>query len=127
MALTTKDIADEFGTDSKTLRKFLRSHMPKDAQPGQGGRYAFEKKDLAGLKKAWMKWSENKVDKDEPTDADAKAPTKTKRSRAKKDEAPAEVDEVDDDEPDEDALAELEDEDVEDLDDLLDEVDGDKK
>lgn len=117
MALTTKEIAEDFGTDGKTLRKFLRSHLPKDAQPGQGGRYAFDKKDLAGLKKAWVKWSENKVDKDEPTEA------KTKSRKTKKSEKPATVTEVEDDEePTADELEELGDEDVADIDDLLDDA-----
>lgn len=115
MALTTKEVAEELGTDGKTLRKFLRSHLPKDAQPGQGGRYAFDKKDIAGLKKAWVKWSENKVDKDEPAEAKGKKP------RASKSKAKAEpVVEVEDDEPTDEAIAELDDEDVADIDDLLD-------
>jgi hypothetical protein len=119
MALTTSEIAEDFGTDSKTLRKFLRSHLPKDAQPGQGGRYSFEKKDLPTLKKAWVKWSENKVDKDEP----AEASTKTKKAKGKKASKPAEVIEVeDDDEPSAEDLAELDDEDVADIDDLLDDA-----
>ena len=117
MALTTKEIAEDFGTDSKTLRKFLRSHLPKDSQPGQGGRYAFETKDLPTLKKAWVKWSETKTDRDEPADAEAKTTKKAKGKKAKTPAAP--VVEVEDDEPTDEAIAELEDEDVEDLDDLL--------
>lgn len=115
MPLTTKEIADDFGTDSKTLRKFLRSHLPKDALPGQGGRYAFEKKDLSSLKKAWIKWAENKVDKDEPKDAESKS-KKSKKGKAQS----AAVEVEDEDEPTEEALAELDDEDVADIDDLLD-------
>jgi hypothetical protein len=119
MALTTKEIADDLGTDSKTLRKFLRSHLPKEDQPGQGGRYAFEKKDLPGLKKAWLKWSESKTDRAEPADAEAKD-KKAKSRKGKKAAAPAEVIEDEgDDEPTAEDLSELDDEDVADIDDLL--------
>jgi hypothetical protein len=112
MALTTKDLADELGTDGKTLRKFLRSHLPKDSQPGQGGRYSFEKKDLASLKKAWLKWSEKRDAEDtkKPTDKKTK-PEKTPKEKA--------VEEVDDDEPTDEALEEIDDADLEDLDALL--------
>jgi hypothetical protein len=116
MALTTKDLADELGTDGKTLRKFLRSHLPKDSQPGQGGRYSFEKKDLASLKKAWLKWSEKRDAEDvkKPTD---KTDKKTKSEKTAKTPKKA-VEEVDD-EPTAAALEEIEDADLEDLDDLL--------
>lgn len=53
-ALTTRQVAEELGTDPRTLRKFLRS---RDMGVGTGSRYEFTKKDIAKLKKGFADWS----------------------------------------------------------------------
>lgn len=118
--ITTAEFAEQLGTDTKTLRKFLRKQMSKENQPGQGGRYTFDPAEVKRLTKAWDKWSEGKVDKDEPKeakDASAKKPA-AKKGKAKKSEVIEELEEDDDDEPSDDELSELEDETVEDIEDL---------
>lgn len=120
MAMSTAELAEQLGTDTKSLRKFLRSHLPKDVQPGQGGRYSFDKAEVTKLTKAYTKWSEGKPEK-----VEGESKPKSSRSRKKKDEAPAEVIEEldDDDEPTDEDLEALEDldESIDDIDDLLDE------
>ena len=37
--LTTAEVADLFGTDTGTLRRFLRSNTTEESHPGKGGRY----------------------------------------------------------------------------------------
>jgi hypothetical protein len=54
--LTPAEIATEFDTDARTVRKFLRSVTPKDAQPGKGSRWAIEKKQLRSLRSQYGKW-----------------------------------------------------------------------
>jgi len=66
--MTTAEVAEELGTDTRTLRKFLRFDAKKNEAetPGKGGRYAIEKKDLRGLKSrfaAWKSSSESKPSK----------------------------------------------------------------
>lgn len=62
--MSAKEVALEFKTDARTLRKFLRDHLPKDEQPGQGGRYSFTKKDLSKLRKAFDAWGSGKTAKE---------------------------------------------------------------
>jgi hypothetical protein len=55
---TPKEIAAQFGTSAKTLRKFLRQEA-KDAgveTPGKGGRWAIERKTLRSLRKRFDAW-----------------------------------------------------------------------
>lgn len=49
-SITVKEFATELGTDGRTARKFLRSVTPADEQPGKGGRWEIEKKNLRSLK-----------------------------------------------------------------------------
>ena len=58
--LSAKEVALELGTDARTLRKFLRDTTPAEDQPGQGGRWAFEKKQVKKLKTRFAEWSEAK-------------------------------------------------------------------
>lgn len=52
-ALSTKDVAEKFGTDAKMLRIFLRSiTYAKNAE----GRYSFTPKDVPALKARFTKW-----------------------------------------------------------------------
>lgn len=57
--MTPAELAPELKTDSKTLRKFLRSITPKDEQPGKGGRWAVPatKRDLTKLRKQFADWN----------------------------------------------------------------------
>lgn len=70
MTKTVKEIAQEFETDPRTLRKFLRDTLPKDEQPGKGSRYAIEGKQVRSLKSKFGKWTEEKAAK-VATDEDA--------------------------------------------------------
>jgi hypothetical protein len=56
--LTPKEIAVEFQTDPKTLRKFLRSITPKDDQPGKGSRWSVpaNAKSLTKLRSQFDAW-----------------------------------------------------------------------
>ena len=55
-----KDIALEFGTDAKTLRKFLRSDAKgKGAEtPGKGHRWEIEARSVKSLQKRFNAWNE---------------------------------------------------------------------
>lgn len=54
--LTTKELAEEFETDPRTLRKFLRATL--DETPGKGSRYAIQAKQVRSLKSKFQKWDE---------------------------------------------------------------------
>lgn len=60
--LTPKDVAEKFGTDSKTLRRFLRKQRP-DAKPGQGGRWEIPAADVAKLKKQFTAWTKAETER----------------------------------------------------------------
>lgn len=57
---TTAQVAEKFGTNPRTLRKFLRSDARSrgagDTLPGKGSRYALEGKDLAPMRKRFNAW-----------------------------------------------------------------------
>jgi hypothetical protein len=57
--MTPAELAPVLGTDSKTLRKFLRSCTPKEDQPGKGGRWSISatKKDITSMKKRFNEWN----------------------------------------------------------------------
>ena len=42
----------------RDARKFLREVTPEDAQPGKGGRWAIEKRDVRPLRSKFTKWNE---------------------------------------------------------------------
>lgn len=52
------ELAQELETSARTARKFLRSITPKDEQPGKGGRWKIEKRDIRGLKKKFTIFQE---------------------------------------------------------------------
>lgn len=56
--INVQELATELDTDGRTARKFLRSVTPKENQPGKGGRWAIEKKDLRSLKSKFTKFQE---------------------------------------------------------------------
>lgn len=49
--ITVQELATTLDTDARTTRKFLRSVTDKDTQPGKGGRWSIEKREVASLKK----------------------------------------------------------------------------
>lgn len=108
--MSAKEVAQEFGTDARTLRKFLREVTPKEDQPGQGGRWTFTKGEATKLRKKFDRWS----------DEGAKStPAEPKAKRAKKEtEAPPEPEEID---LDDEEILDLEDLDDPDEDELEDE------
>jgi len=55
---TTKDLAEELGTDPKTLRKFLRSQDSPVTPVGQGNRYSIDGRTARSLRKAFLTWRE---------------------------------------------------------------------
>lgn len=55
--LTPKEIALDWGTSGKTLRKFLRQdEKVKALAPGKGGRWAIPANSLKGLKTRFIAW-----------------------------------------------------------------------
>lgn len=54
--ITVADLAGSLATDPRTCRKFLRSITPRDEQPGKGGRWAIEKRDVRSLKSKFQKY-----------------------------------------------------------------------
>lgn len=74
--LTPADLATELDTDSRTVRKFLRSITPKDAQPGKGSRWSIEKKSLRSLRKQYADWDAARTPAEVPDETPAEdAPT----------------------------------------------------
>lgn len=82
--ITTAEFAAELGTDTRTVRKFLRAITPKDEQPGKGSRWVLEgnKRSLAQMKKNFDRWT-----------AEAEA---RKAEKAEAEEASNEVQETED-------------------------------
>ena len=44
----------------RDARKFLREVTPDDAQPGKGGRWSIEKRDVRSLRSKFAKWNEER-------------------------------------------------------------------
>lgn len=55
--MNTKELAIELNTEPKTLRRFLRTVLPKDTQPGRGSRYDFDTDAVAALKDAFASYT----------------------------------------------------------------------
>jgi hypothetical protein len=60
---TPKDIALEWGTDAKTLRKFLRKDIKDKGleSPGKGQRWAIDARSLKSLQKRFDAWNAAKA------------------------------------------------------------------
>lgn len=55
----------------RDARKFLREVTPEDAQPGKGGRWAIEKREVRSLRTKFAKWdAERKAPANDAEDAD---------------------------------------------------------
>lgn len=59
MSITPTEFAEQVGSDPKTVRKFLRSMTPRDAQPGRGHRWELPagKRNTTRLTKQFKEWS----------------------------------------------------------------------
>lgn len=51
------ELAIELDTDPRTARKFMRAVTPIDAQPGKGGRWGIEKREVRSLKSKFAKFA----------------------------------------------------------------------
>lgn len=68
------ELAQELETTARTARKFLRSITPKEEQPGKGGRWKIEKRDIRSLKKKFTIFQEEHMrSQEEETEAVAEA------------------------------------------------------
>jgi hypothetical protein len=119
--ITAKDLAVEAGTDPKTMRKFLRSHLDaterSDEKPGQGGRYAFTRKEANKLLKAFA------------AQASSNAERKAAKAASSEAEVIDDVEEIEDldleelDGPSDEELEELDVTDEDDIQELAEELD----
>lgn len=81
--ITVAEFATELGTDARTARKFLRNITDADAQPGKGGRWSIEKREVRSLKSKFAKYTaeveatraSREADADAPEDAPEGEPT----------------------------------------------------
>lgn len=57
--ITTAEFAAALETDTRTVRKFLRSITPKDEQPGKGSRWVLDgnKRSITQMKKRFAEWT----------------------------------------------------------------------
>ena len=62
--LTPAQLAEEFKTDGRTVRKFLRSITPRDEQPGKGGRWSIagNKANVNKLRKQFTEWNQKQLE-----------------------------------------------------------------
>ena len=56
--INIQDLSTALEANPRTVRKFLRSVTPVEDQPGKGGRWQIEKKDLRSLKKQFETYIE---------------------------------------------------------------------
>jgi hypothetical protein len=70
--ITPKELSEKLGSDSKTVRRFLRATRP-DAKPGQGGRWEIPAADVAKLKTAYAKWTKAQEEAKAKREADKAA------------------------------------------------------
>jgi hypothetical protein len=62
--VTPAELAEQFKTSSKEVRKFLRSITPREEQPGKGSRWAIDgsKKNLTALQKQFATWNQAQLE-----------------------------------------------------------------
>jgi hypothetical protein len=60
--VTVKHVAEVIGTDAKSLRRFMRSHVTRIGgtvgvdTPGRGGRYAIDESEIDAIAEAFNAW-----------------------------------------------------------------------
>lgn len=72
--MTPADLAVEFETDARTVRKFLRSITPKENQPGKGSRWNIEKKQLRSLRSQYAKFEKAQAEAKAAREAETETP-----------------------------------------------------
>lgn len=77
--MNSADVANELGTDAKTLRRFIRQD-PTYRNAGAGGRYTFEASDMATLRKRFAAWQDG-IAKKAATKATARPRATTQADR----------------------------------------------
>lgn len=65
--ITPKELAEQLGSDGRTVRKFLRSITPEEDRPGKGNRWALEAKQVRSLRKQFEAWSAAKAPAEDVT------------------------------------------------------------
>lgn len=62
--ITPTELAEKFGSDGRTVRKFMRSITPRDEQPGKGGRWSIEgtAKNVNKLQKQFNDWHQKQLE-----------------------------------------------------------------
>lgn len=70
--LNTTELATEFETTPRELRKFLRSDAAdhETPTPGKGARYSIERREVRSLKKRFDAWTASRNADDDAPDAD---------------------------------------------------------
>lgn len=71
--INVTDLATELGTDPRTARKFLRSVTPADEQPGKGGRWSIEKREVRSLKSKFTKFQSEQEERKAAREVDPDA------------------------------------------------------
>ena len=71
---TPKELALQFETDARTVRKFLRDVTPVEDHPGKGSRWAIENRTIRSLTKKFTEWEAARAaaeaaEDDTPSDA----------------------------------------------------------
>ena len=82
--MDSRAVASALGTDSKTLRRFLRSDASSVTPVGSGGRYTFDEVDMDTIRSEFATWSAGAPVKVAPK---PKARTRAPRSAQSRDEA----------------------------------------
>jgi hypothetical protein len=83
--MDTRAVADQLGTDPKTLRRFLRSSASSVTPVGSGGRYAFTNDQLPTMRREFDGWTASQADKPVAVTSSRKTSPKTKRTQADRD------------------------------------------
>lgn len=101
--ITVSEFATELDTDARTARKFLRSVTDADSQPGKGGRWSIEKREVRSLKSKFAKWGADEATKRAERDLHRETPLESNDAPdATDDDASIDI------EPTDDELAEIE-------------------
>lgn len=81
-SLTAREVADQVGTDPKTLRRFLRADVTYN-NPGSGGRYVFKESDVPTIKKRFDAWCKNNPPRGTTNGAIQTKPVKVRKVRVR--------------------------------------------
>lgn len=66
--MTVAEFASRIDTTPREARKFLRAVTPADAQPGKGGRWAIEARQVRSLASKFTKWQAERASTPEAAD-----------------------------------------------------------